>query len=85
VEGAHPGTRGPGTVRVTAVDPAPGTTTDDADSLVVGVTAEIIRRARALRFTDLPDDVVLIAKQCLLDWIGVTVAGAGEPATKILR
>jgi 2-methylcitrate dehydratase PrpD len=85
VAGTHPGTRRPGTVRVTAVDPAPGTTTGDADSVTAGVTAEIIRRARALRFTDLPSDVVLLAKQCLLDWIGVTMAGAGEQATTILR
>ena len=50
-----------------------------------GITAEIIRRAQALRFETLPADVVLLAKQCLLDWLGVTVAGAAEPSTSILR
>jgi 2-methylcitrate dehydratase PrpD len=85
VEGTHPDARRTGAVRLTAVDPAPGTTTGDADSLAAGVTLEIIRRARALRFADLPDDVVVLAKQCLLDWTGVTLAGAGEQATTILR
>lgn len=67
------------------MNPAPVTTTTGAASPVTGVTAEIIRRARALRFADLPDDVIVLAKQCLLDWLAVTVAGAAEQATAILR
>ena len=35
-------------------------------------------------FGDLPADVVEIARQCLLDWAGVTVAGAFEPCAAIL-
>lgn len=66
------------------MDQALSTMTGDA-GLPAGITAEIVRRARALRFVDLPDDVVLLAKQCLLDWIAVTVAGAGEQCTTILR
>jgi 2-methylcitrate dehydratase PrpD len=33
----------------------------------------------------LPDDVTARARHCLLDWIGVTVAGAAEPLSRIVR
>jgi len=50
----------------------------------VPVTAEIARRAAALAWRDLPDDLVERTKQCLLDWFAVTVAGAQEELTGIL-
>ena len=50
----------------------------------VPVTAEIARRAAALGWTDLPDDLVERTKQCLIDWFAVTVAGAQEELTEIL-
>jgi 2-methylcitrate dehydratase PrpD len=50
----------------------------------VPVTAEIARRATALTWHDLPDDLVERTKQCLLDWFAVTVAGAQEELTDIL-
>src|SRR5882757_10497598 len=50
----------------------------------VPVTAEIARRATALAWSDLPDDLVERTKQCLLDWFAVTVAGAQEELTDIL-
>ena len=50
----------------------------------VPVTAEIARRAAALAWTDLPDDLVERTKQCLIDWFAVTVAGAQEELTEIL-
>ena len=50
----------------------------------VPVTAEIARRATALAWRDLPDDLVERTKQCLLDWFAVTVAGAQEELTDIL-
>jgi 2-methylcitrate dehydratase PrpD len=50
----------------------------------VPVTAEIARRATALAWNDLPDDLVERTKQCLLDWFAVTVAGAQEELTDIL-
>lgn len=49
------------------------------------VTAEVARRGRAVEFSRLPDDVVAVAKHCVLDWVGVTVAGAGEPVTGMVR
>jgi len=50
----------------------------------VPVTAEIARRAAALGWSDLPDDLVERTKQCLIDWFAVTVAGAQEELTEIL-
>lgn len=50
----------------------------------VAVTAEIARRAAALAWRDLPDDLVERTKQCLIDWFAVTVAGAQDELTDIL-
>jgi 2-methylcitrate dehydratase PrpD len=50
-----------------------------------GLTAHFTERSRALKFDDLPPDVIERAKQCLLDWLGVTLAGSGQPLTDILR
>ena len=50
----------------------------------VPVTAELARRAAAMAWRDLPDDLVERTKQCLLDWFAVTVAGAQEELTDIL-
>lgn len=49
-----------------------------------GLTAHLAERSRALTFDDLPSDVLERAKQCLLDWLGVTLAGSGQPLTSIL-
>ena len=48
------------------------------------VTRALAGHAAALRFEDLPDAVVLAAKSCLLDWLGVTLAGLGEPLVRML-
>src|ERR1700720_2004754 len=50
----------------------------------IPVTAEIARRASALAWHDLPDDLIERTKQCLLDWFAVTVAGAQDELTDIL-
>src|SRR5499427_2083998 len=57
---------------------------EEAAMQAVPVTAEIARRAAALAWRDLPDDLVERTKQCLLDWFAVTVAGAQEELTDIL-
>ena len=49
------------------------------------VTDALSRAARDIRFEELPSDVVFLARQCLLDWFGVTLAGSREPLTEILR
>ncbi|MGO8916723.1 MAG: MmgE/PrpD family protein [Stellaceae bacterium] len=48
------------------------------------VTAELARRAAALRHDDLPEEVRLLARQCLLDWLAVTLAGSREELARIL-
>jgi 2-methylcitrate dehydratase PrpD len=51
---------------------------------VTGLTAELAERSAALSFDQLPDDVVAMARLCVLDWLGVTVAGSHEPAPQLL-
>src|SRR5579883_642732 len=48
------------------------------------VTAALARRAAALRPETLPAEIRLLARQCLLDWLAVTLAGAREELTGIL-
>lgn len=49
------------------------------------VTSLLADSGGKYRFDQLPAEAVTIAKQCLLDWFGVALGGAGEPATAILR
>lgn len=49
-----------------------------------GVTADVVRHARGISFADLPGDVVLVAKTCMLDWLACALAGSREPLTEIL-
>jgi 2-methylcitrate dehydratase PrpD len=48
---------------------------------LTGVLAE---RVSAIRLCDLPPAALTVAKQCLLDWIGVALAGRDEPLVRIL-
>ncbi|MGH3319556.1 MAG: MmgE/PrpD family protein [Streptosporangiaceae bacterium] len=50
-----------------------------------GATGAVAAGAVGVRFEDLPGEVVTVAKQCVLDALGVAVAGAGEPAVTIVR
>jgi 2-methylcitrate dehydratase PrpD len=52
-----------------------------APGLTMSLARDIVS---SYAFTDLPRDVVFLAKQCFLDWLGVTIAGADEPLTHIL-
>lgn len=49
-----------------------------------GLTLRLAERAARLRWEDLPDDIRLLARQCVLDWAAVTVAGAREPLVHML-
>ncbi len=55
------------------------------DSAMEGITRALAARARSITFESLPGDVVFLARQCVLDWMGVTLAGADEPLARILR
>ena len=48
------------------------------------LTAALAARVSALRLADLPPAALTVAKQCLLDWIGVALAGRNEPLVRIL-
>jgi len=48
------------------------------------LTRVLVEQASAHRFANLPDDVCLLAKQCILDWFAVTIAGLREPAVRLL-
>lgn len=49
------------------------------------VTRWLAERAVAVKHDDLPDAAIKVARQCILDWFAVTIPGAAEPATTILR
>ena len=42
------------------------------------LTLALSERSSSLAFAELPDDVIEIARQALLDWFGVTLSGSGE-------
>jgi len=47
-------------------------------------TEALIRAGRDLSRVPLPDDVVEVAKHCVLDWLGVTLAGSRSELVRIL-
>lgn len=48
------------------------------------ITRTLADFTMGLKYEDLSDDAIEAAKHCLLDWIGVTVAGLEEPLTHML-
>ncbi len=48
------------------------------------VTRRLAELASGMTFEKLPATAVEVAKQCLLDWLGVTLAGAQEPLVQKL-
>jgi len=62
-----------------AAAPAPSPVAGDAP-----ITAELAQRAAALRYGELPAEVRQLARQCVLDWLAVTLAGACEELSRIL-
>jgi 2-methylcitrate dehydratase PrpD len=51
---------------------------------MTGLTSDLAERSAGLSFAQLPDNVVAVARLCVLDWLGVTVVGSQEPAPRIL-
>ncbi len=51
---------------------------------IAGLTRELATRAAALEYGDLPDPVREVARQCVLDYLGVAIAGAGDPLVGML-
>ena len=50
----------------------------------IDFTMEVAHRAANVRYNDLPKDVVELFRQCLVDWLGVTIAGSSEPCATML-
>ncbi|HZZ88037.1 MAG TPA: MmgE/PrpD family protein [Caulobacteraceae bacterium] len=48
------------------------------------LTAQLADKATSLRLSDMPPEALTVAKQCLLDWLAVALAGRGEPLVRIL-
>ena len=49
------------------------------------VTTSLLEKVMALSWQDGPPDLSFLIKQCLLDWLGVSVAAAADPPVKVLR
>lgn len=49
-----------------------------------GLTRELAQRASSLEYDALPGPVRAVARQCVLDTIGVTLAGADDPLVRML-
>jgi 2-methylcitrate dehydratase PrpD len=45
------------------------------------LTRTLAEQARTLRYEDMPEDVRQLARQCLLDYLACTLAGAKEELT----
>ncbi len=57
---------------------------DDVSLRTQTLTAALAERVSGMRLADLPPAALTAAKQCLLDWIGVALAGRNEPLVRIL-
>jgi 2-methylcitrate dehydratase PrpD len=49
------------------------------------VTTSLLEKVMALSWQDGPPDLSFLIKQCLLDWLGVSVAAAADPPVQVLR
>ena len=61
--------------------PAPEDRTEEA---APAITESLAGSAAHLSFEDIDADSLAVAKQCLIDWFAVTLAGATEPLTALL-
>jgi 2-methylcitrate dehydratase PrpD len=50
----------------------------------MGLTRALAERARGLRFEDIPEPVRAWARQCVLDYTGCAIAGAGDELVEIV-
>jgi 2-methylcitrate dehydratase PrpD len=51
---------------------------------MTGLTAQLAERSAALEYGALPQDVRAVARQAILDWFAVTLAGSREPLAAII-
>ena len=55
------------------------------DPATDGVSRTLASYSSSLQFDDIPEDVRTVVKHCVLDWLGVTLAGSREDAGRIVR
>jgi 2-methylcitrate dehydratase PrpD len=60
------------------------TVATQANECIPALTDALIERVRSLDYDELPAHVVAMAKHCVLDWVGVAIAGSREPLVAIL-
>lgn len=58
---------------------------DNTDQLSVDLTKKLATQAANINYDSIPESVRRIVRLCVVDYIGVTVAGATEPMSKILQ
>lgn len=63
---------------------APENAPRQAGGPVPGLTARLAEQALRVRHEQLPDDVRRVARDCLTDWLACALAGAREPASRIV-
>src|ERR671919_3002636 len=51
----------------------------------MGTTVELAKFIAGLDASEIPPAVLHQAKRCLMDWLGVTLAGSTDPSTDVLR
>ncbi len=61
--------------------PKPGSS---AAPTIMEITRTLAEFVHATRFTDMPDPVIQKAKECFLDWLGVTLAGTTDPVAPVI-
>jgi len=49
-----------------------------------GLTAALAAQSHAMGFEQLPEEAVRLAGQCVLDYLGVTLAGVAEPVSEMV-
>ena len=54
------------------------------DTQISGLTERLARQAATLGWEELPEPVREVARQCVLDYLGCAVAGAGDPLVGML-
>ena len=59
-------------------------TSETTENFAFDATLGLVRAVRDLRWDQAPEDAREVARHCLLDFLGVAVAGSREPLTEIL-
>ncbi|MFZ0247551.1 MmgE/PrpD family protein [Candidatus Binatus sp.] len=59
-------------------------TSETQENFAFAATLGLVRAVRAMRWEQAPEDAREVARHCILDFLGVAVAGSREPLTEIL-